>query len=113
VGQVRLDRIDVDAVARLVERMQTAQYRAEVGRRLPNFHELRHAHASAWICPGGNLVELSARLGHRDPAVTASIYSHEFEAQARSSERRAPLDAIYGPDTDSAAGDPTLTPAVA
>ncbi|MHB8578228.1 MAG: phage integrase central domain-containing protein, partial [Dehalococcoidia bacterium] len=33
-GKLRLDRIDVDAVAALVERMQTAEYRAEVERRL-------------------------------------------------------------------------------
>jgi integrase len=64
--------------------------------RAPTFHELRHAHASAWIAAGGDLVELSARLGHRDPAITASVYSHEFEAAARSASRRARLDAIYG-----------------
>jgi integrase len=33
-GRLRLDRIDVDVVARLVERMQTGEYRAEVERRL-------------------------------------------------------------------------------
>jgi integrase len=79
------------------------------GERVPTFHELRHAHASAWIARGGDLVELSARLGHRDPAITASIYSHEFEAQARSGERRARLDAMYGgdfaPDADAPSGD--------
>lgn len=65
------------------------------GQRIPTFHELRHAHGSAWIAHGGDLVELSSRLGHRDPAITASVYSHEFEGQARSVERRARLDAIY------------------
>ena len=43
-------------------------------------------------------MELSARLGHRDPAITAAVYSHEFESAARSSERRARLDAMYGGD---------------
>lgn len=62
----------------------------------PNFHSLRHSHASAWIASGGDLVELSARLGHRDPAITASVYSHEFEAAARSDARRDRLDALYG-----------------
>lgn len=71
------------------------------GQRVPTFHELRHAHASAWIAAGGDLVELSARLGHRDPAITAAIYSHEFEAQARSQERRTRLDAMYGADSGS------------
>lgn len=69
--------------------------------RAPTFHELRHAHASAWIASGGDLVELSARLGHRDPAVTAAIYSHEFEAAARSDQRRTRLDGIYGSDSES------------
>lgn len=68
------------------------------GERIPTFHELRHAHASAWIAAGGDLVELSARLGHRDPAITAAIYSHDFEAAARSDQRRARLDAMYGHD---------------
>lgn len=65
-------------------------------KRAPTFHELRHAHASAWIASGGDLVELSQRLGHRDPAITASVYSHEFEAASRSDARRARLDTIYG-----------------
>lgn len=71
------------------------------GQRLPTFHSLRHAHASAWIAAGGDLVELSARLGHRDPSITAAIYSHEFEAQARSIDRRTRLDEIYGADRGS------------
>ena len=62
----------------------------------PTFHDLRHSHASAWIAAGGDLVELSARLGHGNPAITASVYSHEFEVARRSHERRARLDAIYG-----------------
>ncbi|HXW59444.1 MAG TPA: tyrosine-type recombinase/integrase [Solirubrobacteraceae bacterium] len=78
----------------------------DASKRPPTFHELRHAHASAWIASGGDLVELSARLGHRDPAITASVYSHEFEAAARSDSRRARLDAIYAvsvaPPTSSA-----------
>jgi integrase len=71
------------------------------GERIPTFHELRHGHASAWIAAGGDLVELSARLGHRDPAITAAVYSHEFEAAARSDQRRSRLDALYGADDGS------------
>ena len=62
----------------------------------PSFHDLRHSHASAWIANGGDLVELSARLGHANPAITASVYSHEFEGARRSGERTARLDAMYG-----------------
>lgn len=62
----------------------------------PTFHSLRHTFASAWIAAGGDLVELSAHLGHRDPAITASVYAHEFERASRSDERRARLDAMFG-----------------
>ncbi|MDQ3067997.1 MAG: hypothetical protein M3R12_12745, partial [Actinomycetota bacterium] len=48
------------------------------------------------MASGGDLVELSARLGHGNPAITASVYSHEFEVARRSGERTARLDAIYG-----------------
>ncbi len=41
-------------------------------------------------------MELSAHLGHRDPSITASTYSHEFEKAARSDARRARLDGIFG-----------------
>lgn len=61
----------------------------------PTFHSFRHGFASAWIAAGGDLVELSAHLGHRDPAVTASVYSHEFEKSARSDQRRARLDGMF------------------
>ena len=35
----------------------------------PTMHGLRHGFASAFIATGGDLVELSALLGDRDPAV--------------------------------------------
>lgn len=62
----------------------------------PTFHSLRHGFASAWIASGGDLAELSAHLGHRDPAITASVYTHEFEKAARSDQRRARLDGMFG-----------------
>jgi len=68
----------------------------EDGAQRPTFHALRHGFASAWIASGGDLVELSAHLGHRDPAITASTYSHEFEKAGRSDARRARLDGIFG-----------------
>ena len=71
---------------------------AEIERPWPTFHDLRHGFASAWIASGGDLVELSAHLGHADPAVTARFYSHEFERARRSDARRDRLDAIYGSD---------------
>jgi integrase len=88
--------------------LERAYQRAKLKGRPPTFHELRHAHASAWIASGGDLVELSSRLGHRDPSVTASVYSHEFEAAARSADRRARLDALYGPDRGSIVAAPEV-----
>jgi integrase len=64
--------------------------------RLPTMHSFRHSFASAWIASGGDVVELSAHLGHRDPAVTMNTYSHEFEKAARSEARRTRLDGIFG-----------------
>jgi integrase len=72
---------------------------ANLDGRAPTFHELRHMHASAWIAAGGDMVELSSRLGHGDPSITARVYSHEFEATSRSAERRARLDAMYGSES--------------
>lgn len=68
----------------------------------PTFHSLRHGFASRWIAAAGDLVELSAHLGHADPAITASVYAHEFERAQRSPARRARLDAMFGADLGSA-----------
>jgi len=88
------------ALARAVKR---AGLDSDEGLPAPTFHSLRHGFASSWIASGGDLVELSAHLGHRDPSVTAAVYSHEFESAARSPERRARLDAMFG--TTLAAAD--------
>lgn len=63
---------------------------------LPTMHSFRHSFASAWIASGGDIVELSAHLGHRNPSVTMNTYSHEFEKAARSDARRTRLDGIFG-----------------
>lgn len=73
-----------------------AARRAGLAPPAPTYHSLRHTFASAFIAAGGDLVELSAHLGHRSPAITASVYSHEFERHARTNERRARLDAMFG-----------------
>lgn len=74
------------------------------GQAAPTFHALRHGFASAWIASGGDLVELSAHLGHRDPSITASTYSHEFEKAARSDARRVRLDGIFGSVLEATGG---------
>jgi integrase len=48
---------------------------------LPNvtFHQLRHTHASQLIDAKVDLVTISNRLGHANPAITLKIYAHLFE----------------------------------
>lgn len=49
-------------------------------RQLPKvtFHALRHAHASALIAAGLDVVTVSRRLGHASPSLTLNVYSHLF-----------------------------------
>jgi integrase len=42
------------------------------------FHALRHAHASALIAAGLDVVAVSRRLGHSSPAITLGVYAHAF-----------------------------------
>jgi integrase len=52
-------------------------------RKMPRvmFHSLRHAHASALIAAGLDVVAVSRRLGHGSPAITLSVYAHLFESK--------------------------------
>ena len=47
------------------------------------FHDLRHFHATTQLEAGVPLHVVSARLGHRDAMVTATIYAHVTDQQAR------------------------------
>jgi integrase len=49
-------------------------------RKLPRvmFHSLRHAHASALIAAGLDVIAVSRRLGHASPAITLGVYAHQF-----------------------------------
>ena len=42
-------------------------------------HGLRHAHASALIAAGVDVLTISRRLGHATPAFTLAVYGHLFE----------------------------------
>jgi integrase len=41
-------------------------------------HSLRHAHASALIASGVDVLTISRRLGHASPAFTLTVYGHLF-----------------------------------
>ena len=45
-------------------------------------HDTRHTHATHLLANGVPLHVVAARLGHRDPMVTASIYAHVLDRQA-------------------------------
>ena len=70
----------------------------------PTFHSLRHSHASRLIAAGWDIQEVSARLGHSDISTTQRIYIHEFDAAARSDDRRSRLASLYGSTARTAIG---------
>ena len=43
------------------------------------FHAWRHAHASALIAAGLDILTISRRLGHGSPGITLAIYAHKFK----------------------------------
>jgi integrase len=50
-------------------------------RKLPSvtLHSLRHAHASALIDSGMDVLTISRRLGHSNPSITLNVYAHRFK----------------------------------
>lgn len=44
-----------------------------------SFHDLRHYHASILLGEGAPLPDVSKRLGHASPDITAKIYAHAIE----------------------------------
>lgn len=47
------------------------------------FHDLRHAHASALIAEGVDMVTVAERLGHASAVTTAQVYAHVAAKQRR------------------------------
>ncbi len=48
------------------------------GLRAIRVHDARHTNASLLVATGGDVVAVSRRLGHSNPSITLSIYSHAF-----------------------------------
>lgn len=64
-------------------------------------HALRHTMATISIANGGDVVSVSKKLGHSDPAITLNVYSHaNEEAQKRTNDILA--DALYKNDNKKA-----------
>ena len=49
------------------------------GLRSIRIHDARHMHASLLIGSGADVVAVSRRLGHANPSITLSCYSHAFQ----------------------------------
>jgi len=50
----------------------------ELGFSEVTLHALRHTHVSQLIAAGADVVTVSRRIGHGNPAITLSVYSHLF-----------------------------------
>jgi integrase len=69
----------------------TSAYRALLARRGltgPNFHALRHSHASQLIRAGLDIKLVSARLGHAKSGFTLETYGHLLPGQDQEAARR-------------------------
>lgn len=73
------------------------------------FHDLRHAHASLLVAKGVDIAAVSARLGHADPSVTLSVYTHALpnrdQAAAAAMDqilaKVRPADSPQDPETET------------
>lgn len=54
-------------------------YMERIGLKPITFHQLRHTYASICISFGYSVEEVSKRMGHSNPSVTLSIYTHLFK----------------------------------
>ena len=46
-------------------------------------HMLRHTHGSVLLDQGWTIPEVSERLGHADPVITAKVYAHKLWGRRR------------------------------
>lgn len=60
------------------------------------WHDLRHIAASALIAEGASVAYLSRILGHASPAITLSIYAHEFARAEHAERTRERMEQAFG-----------------
>jgi integrase len=53
-----------------------------------SLHNLRHCFASQHLISGTPLLELSRLLGHANPSITLSVYSHWAESEKSNSQAK-------------------------
>jgi integrase len=74
-----------------------------------SFHSLRHGFGSQLIADGCDIAEVQAAMRHESATTTLSVYTHEFDAAARSAGRRDRLERLYGDGSGMAARGSTDT----
>jgi integrase len=86
---------DVDGNLPTPNSVSAAWHDAADGLGVPGvtFHGLRHTHASQLIDSGVDIVTISKRLGHADPAITLKVYAHMFRQD--DSKAAAAIDAAF------------------
>jgi integrase len=60
------------------------------------WHDLRHVAASALIAQGAIVSYLSRVLGHASPAITLSVYAHEFARAEHAERTRDRMEEAFG-----------------
>jgi integrase len=72
--------------------------KAIVDGKLPKirWHDLRHVAASALIAEGASVPYISRCLGHANPAITLSIYAHEFARVEHADRTRERMEEAFG-----------------
>ena len=71
-------------------------------------HSLRHGFASLLIANGLNVVYVSRQLGHANPAITLSVYSHQFDQAQHAERTSALLEASFGALVDGTSLETTI-----
>ena len=61
-----------------------------------SFHALRHSHVSALIAAGLDVVTISRRIGHANPAVTLATYAHVFAEATKDASAALAIEAAMG-----------------
>ena len=60
------------------------------------WHDLRHVAASLLIAQGASVGHVSRLLGHANPAITLSTYSHAFAAAEHDERTRERMEQAFG-----------------
>ncbi len=75
------------------------------GRPRLRFHDLRHTFASLLVAQGADVVFVSRQLGHANPSITLSVYSHLFDRARHAERTSALLEQSFGTLLETAGGD--------